>query len=442
MSPPAGLIVIMGSGETAPTMIKPHRAIFERVVDRPAVLLDTPYGFQSNADDISTRAVGYFAASVGRAVEVVSWRRPPSTPLERERAVAALRDAGWVFAGPGSPTYSLRQWRDGPIPQVLADTVTDGGVLLFASAAALTLGSHTIPVYEIYKAGLDPHWVPGLDLLSGITGLPAVVIPHYDNAEGGHHDTRFCYLGEERLSAMEAKLPDEAFVLGVDEHTAVVLDLPAGTATVMGNGVLTIRRRGRSVVHPSGAVLELASLGEVGRGAVADGGARGGPRAGVAAGPAGPAGDRARGTAGDRAAAGGPGVAGTGAGTSLRAAADAADAAFSEARAGRDVDSCVAAILELEQVLVDWSADTLTSDEGNHARGLLRGMIVRLGALAEAGARDPREVLEPFVSALLEVRARARQARDWATSDRIRDHLTAAGVEVRDASDGATWQLR
>jgi len=37
----SGLLVIMGSGETAPTMVKPHRAILERVPDRPAVLLDT-----------------------------------------------------------------------------------------------------------------------------------------------------------------------------------------------------------------------------------------------------------------------------------------------------------------------------------------------------------------------------------------------------------------
>ena len=69
-----GLLVVMGSGETAPTMVKPHRSIFERVGERSAVLVDTPYGFQSNADDISTRAVGYFAASVGRTVDVVSWR--------------------------------------------------------------------------------------------------------------------------------------------------------------------------------------------------------------------------------------------------------------------------------------------------------------------------------------------------------------------------------
>src|SRR3954464_9456241 len=116
-----GLLVIMGSGETAPTMIKPHRAIFERVGDRPAVLLDTPYGFQSNADDISGRAVAYFAASVGRDVRVVSWRTVPPAGLGRERAVADLRAAGWIFAGPGSPTYALRQWRDTAVHSALVD---------------------------------------------------------------------------------------------------------------------------------------------------------------------------------------------------------------------------------------------------------------------------------------------------------------------------------
>src|SRR5258705_12935937 len=112
----SGLLVIMGSGETAPTMVKPHRAIFERIPDRPAVLLDTPYGFQSNADDISARSVGYFAASVGRTVSVVPWRSAPPPGLARERALAALATAGWVFAGPGSPTFTLRQWRGTPPP--------------------------------------------------------------------------------------------------------------------------------------------------------------------------------------------------------------------------------------------------------------------------------------------------------------------------------------
>ncbi len=115
--------------------------------------------------------------------------------------------------------------------------------MTFASAAALTLGSHTVPVYEIYKVGEEPRWLDGLDLLTPL-GLPVAVIPHYDNAEGGTHDTRFCYLGERRLAVLERMLPSDHFVLGVDSHTALVLDLVAGTATVMGLGGVTVRAGG------------------------------------------------------------------------------------------------------------------------------------------------------------------------------------------------------
>jgi cysteinyl-tRNA synthetase len=101
----------------------------------------------------------------------------------------------------------------------------------------------------------------------------------------------------------------------------------------------------------------------------------------------------------------------------------------------------VAAILDLEQIMVDWSADTNISDEGEHARAVLRSMVVRLGELAQGGARDPREVLGPYVSLLLDLRAKARADRDFATSDEIRDRLAAAGVEVRDTPSGPEWSL-
>ena len=261
---PSGRLVIMGSGETAPTMIKAHRLLLESVPEGAAVLLDTPYGFQENANDITARARHYFRSSVGHDIGAAGWRGTDIDRLTRERALTAVRGARWVFAGPGSPTYALRAWRDTELPGVLRETVTSGGTLIFASAAALTLGSHTVPVYEIYKAGVRPYWEPGLDLVAELTGWPAVVIPHYDNAEGGHHDTRFCYLGERRLAMLESELPDDAFVLGVDEHTAVILDVGAGRVSVLGNGVLTIRRRGVSSVHPGGSELSLADFALVG----------------------------------------------------------------------------------------------------------------------------------------------------------------------------------
>ena len=62
LNSPVRLLAIMGSGETTPTMVKSHRLLFDRLGPGavPAVLLDTPYGFQANARDISARAVVLF----------------------------------------------------------------------------------------------------------------------------------------------------------------------------------------------------------------------------------------------------------------------------------------------------------------------------------------------------------------------------------------------
>ena len=419
----ARLLTIMGSGETAPTMVKVHRQLLERV-GGPAVLLDTPYGFQENADDISEKAQGYFAQSVGSAIDLASFRTREVDARTQDLALGKVAAAHYVFAGPGSPTYALRQWAGTPLPALLAAKLADGGAVTFASAAALTLGVATLPVYEVYKAGIDPSWRPGLDLLGPATGLRAAVIPHYDNAEGGHHDTRYCYLGERRLVALERELDDGVIVLGVDEHTALVLDLDAGGASVLGLGGVTIRVAGVSTVFPSGAEVAIADLLGVAAGEHADARAMDG-------------GPSEQGTPAPRASAPPPRPSRT----PLMAEADRLSAAFDDAMAGRDVEGAVNAILELDRALTDWAADTTQSDEPDRVRALLRSMIVRLGEVAVDGARDPREVVGPFVEAVLATRAAAREAKDWARSDDLRDRLAAAGVELRDTSAGQEWHL-
>ena len=112
-----------------------------------------------------------------------------------------------------------------------------------ASAAALTVGRFTLPVYEIYKVGEDLHWVEGMNILEHF-GFNLVVIPHWNNAEGGTHDTRFCYMGEARLRKLEFRLPDDVCILGLDEHTACLLDLEKDEAVIRGIGSVTLRRGG------------------------------------------------------------------------------------------------------------------------------------------------------------------------------------------------------
>jgi cyanophycinase-like exopeptidase len=413
------LLAIMGSGETAPTMVKVHRELLSRLEsdaggEVEAVLLDTPYGFQENADIISARAVDYFRESVGRTMEVASWRSVDEPAITRESALARVGRAGYVFAGPGSPTYALAQWTGTPLPSLLAQKLASGGCVTFASAAALTLGVVTVPVYEIYKVGGAVRWEPGLNLLAA-TGIHAAVIPHYDNSEGGNHDTRFCYLGERRLRMLEEQLPDGAFVLGVDEHTALVMDLTAGTATVSGHGGVTVRRAGADVVIASGEEVPIA---ELARGVQARG-----------AHPA-PAGGDDRDT---------PAVTMTAPG--LLADAERLEREMADAIAAGDAGRAMGAVLELEAAIVDWSRDTLQSDETDRARVVLRRMIVRLGELAEEGAADPAARVAPFVEAVLAAREGARAAKDYALADELRDRLVAAGIEVRDSPDGTSWSL-
>ncbi|MEM8747308.1 MAG: hypothetical protein AAGF91_11445, partial [Actinomycetota bacterium] len=126
---------------------------------------------------------------------------------------------------------------------------------------------------------------------------------------------------------------------------------------------------------------------------------------------------------------------------SLAGTAAALEQRFDAALAERDAARAVAAVLDLESAIVEWSADTTQSDENDRARRALRSMIVRLGDAATDGVRDPRDVVGPVVEAALTARRTARDEKAYAVADAIRDNLVAAGVEVRDTPDGVDWHL-
>ena len=404
----------MGSGETAPTMVPTHRMLAARIGSSvKATLLDTPYGFQENAPELAAKAVEYFKTSVNVTLEVAGLTQVvEGDALAVERGLNKVKDADYVFAGPGSPTYALRQWAGTSLPELLTAKLRHGGVITFASAAALTLGRRTLPIYEIYKAGEPPRWLDGLDILSSL-GIDAAVIPHYNNAEGGHHDTRFCYMGERRLSMLERELDDSTYVLGIDEHTGIVIDIDADSVSVVGKGVVTLRLRDGSTEIPSGETFPL---------------------------------DRLRNTK-STATSSRPVVASTPvveqvADSNLRQATERLSADFDTALAGGNADAAARAVLELEDAITSWSADTLQGTDGEFARATLRSMITRLAGAASSGLTDPRDVVGPYMDVLLSLRAQVRADKRFDLSDVIRDRLSAIGVEVRDTPSGVEWVLR
>ena len=413
MSTTARILAIMGSGETSPTMVKTHRQLIARLSQPNAVVLDTPYGFQENAPELALRAVEYFDVSVNTAISPLGLTRMiGADALAVQQGLSALTDADYVFAGPGSPTYALRQWKNTQVSHILHEKLQRGGIVTFASAAALTLGTRTVPVYEIYKCGEEPYWLEGLNLL-GEFGIPAVVIPHYNNAEGGHHDTRFCYLGETRLNMLEQQLDDGEYVLGVDEHTGIVIDLNERTAEVVGNGVVTLRVKGNSTTFASGEVLSLEQLQN--------------PTVAPSSTPPPPV------VVVDE-----PKVVAT----SLASVAQLRREEFESALAAGDANGATRAILELENDIKLWSADTLTGTDADSAREVLRSIIVKLGTAATGGLEDPRERVAPYVEALLAIRKIVRAEKRFDLSDIVRDALALAHIEVRDTPDGVEWLLQ
>ena len=243
------------------SMTRVHLALMSRIAGPVrAVFLDTPAGFELNADHISARAVEYFEKRFNLNLAVASFKAAAAaTPVEIEDALGKLRRAHYIFAGPGSPTYAIRNWQNTPILGAMARRLASGAHLVFASAAAITMGRHALPVYEIYKVGEEPHWVEGLNLL-GSYGLELAIVTHWNNAEGGTYDTRYCFMGEPRLRLLEERLPDSATILGIDEHTACIMDLGSRECQVMGVGQVTIRRKGREATYATGTAFGLDQL--------------------------------------------------------------------------------------------------------------------------------------------------------------------------------------
>ncbi len=387
-----GRLVIMGSGENAPTMVKFHRALMQEVGEGPKYMIDTPYGFQVNADDLGAKYQQYFDESVGTKIELAQWRRKDASVVEHERTLSQLQQASWVLAGPGSPSYALNQWSDTAIPTALADLVRRGGTLVTGSAAAATIGTHAIPVYEIYKVGEDPYWLAGLNLLGDLLGIRAAVVPHFDNREGGRHDTSCCYIGLHRLEILETQLHDGAGIIGVDEHTAVLIELATGKVSVHGAGGLTLRQSGKSVFIASGESTTIDAM---------------------------------------RDALHSTNTLDISIATDAMQSSDLL-ATFRVALQAGDSVAALAAALTTEDAV-------FATDAAAHQE--LRTMLVELADAAHSGLQDPRTILSPLVDVALNVRKLARENKDYAMSDLVRDSLAAAGIEVRDTPEGVQWDL-
>ncbi len=244
-----GVIVLFGSGELTPTGRKIHEDVFRRVSLSAPVkigILETPTGFEVNAmHGWPERMEDFFREHLRDwkpdIVRIPAWRRDGEKSTNTPSTVDVIREIDYLYSGAGSPSYVITHLRDTLAWKRMMEAHARGATLCLGSATAVAIGRVALPVYEIYKAGEDIHWIEGLDILKPY-GISIAVIPHWNNTEGEDFDTTRCWMGMKRFETLRRMLPPNITILGIDETTACCIDSAKNTFEVLGTGSAHIIR--------------------------------------------------------------------------------------------------------------------------------------------------------------------------------------------------------
>lgn len=261
-----GPIILLGSGEAAPSAHKIHRWALDHFdAPVPVAILETPAGFEPNSAAVAGKVGTYLEQHLQNfqpQIQVIPARKRGTDFSPDDSALAApLLAADYIFLGPGSPSYAVRQLQDSYAWHALTARHRLGAALCFSSACTIAAGKEALPIYEIYKVGEDVHWKSGLDFFAPY-GLSLVLIPHWNNTDGGSDlDTSHCYVGTERYDQLVALLPEDRTLVGIDENTALVISPQTGKCRVLGLGGVVIIRGDQEHRFKRGQTFPASLLG-------------------------------------------------------------------------------------------------------------------------------------------------------------------------------------
>ncbi len=262
-----GKIAFLGSGETSLA----GGRIFEslaRILSTPLriAIMETPAGFELNSAQVAGRVADFLKTRLQNYKPVIDLipARKKDTPFSPDdpEVLKPLLTANFIFMGAGSPTYAIRQLQGTLAWDLIRARHRMGATLVFSSAATISISAWALPVYEIYKVGEDVFAKEGLDLF-GDFGFHLSFIPHWNNSDGGVDlDTSRCFIGMERFKQWRGLIPAHQKVVGLDEHTGLLVDFEEQTCEVSGvSSVSVIGATGEAQIYASGAKIPLSELG-------------------------------------------------------------------------------------------------------------------------------------------------------------------------------------
>ena len=105
----------------------------------------------------------------------------------------------------------------------------------------------------------------------------------------------------------------------------------------------------------------------------------------------------------------------------------------------------IAELFEMSRIINSVHSGLITLNEAdlNELKSVFKLFFFDLLGLFDERQSDNKsaQAFSGAVDLLLEIRSTAKQNKDWATSDHIRNQLTALGFTIKDTKDGAEWKL-
>jgi cysteinyl-tRNA synthetase len=220
-------------------------------------------------------------------------------------------------------------------------------------------------------------------------------------------------MGQPRFKKLASLLPSDVSILGLDEHTACIMELERQEAEVKGLGRIILRHGDSETTFEKGDRFPLDILRESARGT-----------RWVSAGK-----NDVEETKQPRVREG------------FWQAVHYLEKTFRHGLKHRDFKATTGALLELDRMI--WQAQTELEDEEtiSEAREVLRDLLVLIGSELDDSTVDRSESLASIVDPLLALRATFRKTKQWEAADSIRDALMQAHVIIEDTQDGTRWRL-
>jgi hypothetical protein len=262
-----GRIAFLGSGETSLAGGRIFESLAHLITDPLQVaVMETTAGFELNSLQVAGRVADFLQTRLQNykpTIDIIPARKQGTEfSPDNPEILKPLLTANIIFMGPGSPSYAVRQLKGTLAWDIIRARHRLGATLIFASAATISVGAWALPVYEVYKVGEDVHAKLGLNLFADY-GMNLSFVPHWNNAEGGIDlDTSRCFFGIERFDQWRKLLPAENILVGLDEHSGIIVDFDAGTCEVSGVSSVSVLRQNGMEIYPASAKFPLSELGQ------------------------------------------------------------------------------------------------------------------------------------------------------------------------------------